>query len=111
MSKHTPGPWELKRDPMHYDTLTSIEGGGKNSRFGLPRELMVEIGGYAGNQTAESNARLIAAAPEMLQILQELEFVLEDKNGDAVLCPICCERLTHADDCKLGNILKKVEND
>lgn len=65
--------------------------------------------GPHGEEEFMSNARLIAAAPEMLELLKELEFVLEDENGDAVLCPVCTERMTHAEDCKLKELLRKVE--
>lgn len=73
-AKHTPGPWELTGDPCHFDTLTSVRGGPSEIRGkGLKwRQLMVEIGGYADPATAEANARLIAAAPDLLEALQEL---------------------------------------
>jgi len=68
--KHTPGPWELKSDPAHYDTLSSIEGGGMKNRPRCNRELMAEVGGFADVKTQESNARLISAAPDLLEALE-----------------------------------------
>lgn len=68
-SKHTPGPWEARRDPSHFGTLSSVVGGGdKPGR--LNRELMVEVGGFGSLQTQEANTLLIAAAPELLEALE-----------------------------------------
>ena len=80
--EHTPGPWELTVDPCHYDTMTSIHGGpaeirGKGIEW---RQMMVEVGGYADPSTAEANARLIAAAPDMLEALDRV-FVAATRIG------------------------------
>jgi hypothetical protein len=70
MSKHTPGPWDLESDPCHFDTLSSIVGGA--GRLTPPRrQLMVEVGGHAGYAEQEANARLIAAAPDLLEALEK----------------------------------------
>ena len=68
--KHTPGPWEVRADPSHYDSFTTVVAGSGEQRKGMLRELIVEIGGWAGIETAEANARLIAAAPDMLEALK-----------------------------------------
>lgn len=81
--KHTPGPWELKSDPCHYDTLSSIEGGkSKESAFRQHprRELMAEVGGFADFRTQEANARIISAAPDLLDAL-ELVISTHDNGG------------------------------
>ena len=65
----TQGPWKVESDPCAYDTLTTVTGGGSDRVLNLTRELIVEVGGYAGYETAESNAALIAAAPEMYEML------------------------------------------
>jgi len=70
--KHTPGPWEVRADPSHYDSFTTVVAGSGEQRKGMLRELIVEIGGWAGIETAEANARLIAAAPDMLEALKSL---------------------------------------
>lgn len=67
--KHTPGPWDVECDPSHFGTMTTIVGGGNRDKF-LPREMMVQVGGYAGMQAAEANARLIAAAPELADLCE-----------------------------------------
>lgn len=69
MSKHTPGPWALRRDPGHFDSLTEITGGicGNTKPFRFTLE--VSIGGDTDIHTLEANARLIAAAPDLLEAL------------------------------------------
>ena len=58
MSKHTPGPWRYKADGGNYMLIfcSNDEGWGDNLR------------GYCG----EANARLIAAAPDLLEALTAL---------------------------------------
>ena len=71
MSKHTPGPWALRRDPGHFDSLTEITGGicGNTKPFRFTLE--VSIGGDTDIHTLEANARLIAAAPDLLEALEQ----------------------------------------
>lgn len=57
----------------------------------------------------EQCGRLIAAAPEMLEMLKELEFPVKDTSGFHVLCRFCQGRMEHAPDCKLGKLLREVE--
>lgn len=77
MSKHTPGPW-----------VAQIDKHIKRGRKPLPRMALVMVGGgqaidctYSGVDFEESaaNARLIAAAPEMLEALKAALGFLEDE--------------------------------
>ena len=67
MSKtaHTPGPWRVHCDPCHYDTASDV-----SSDCG---QLFASVGGKAGWQEQEANARLIAAAPDLLEALFEAD--------------------------------------
>jgi hypothetical protein len=65
----TPAPWDIESDSCAYDTRTTVVGGGKIGGLILPRELIIQVGGYADWKTAEANATLIAAAPEMYEML------------------------------------------
>lgn len=79
-AKHTPGPWHVKSDPFHFDTLSSIVGGekrGDGKRF-PSHELNAEVGGFADFEIQEANARLIAAAPDLLEALEEAEKCLAE---------------------------------
>jgi hypothetical protein len=53
-TKWTKGPWKLKRDPSHFDSLSSVYAGEQN---------VAEIAGTFDEQ--EPNAHLIAASPEL----------------------------------------------
>lgn len=79
MSKHTPGPWWLGRDPSHFGSLTSITGG-SDSTGGI--RSVAEVGGLDIDE-AEANARLISAAPDMLEVLKKLDDLRNEwRNND-----------------------------
>lgn len=65
MSKHTPGPWEWNKNYRGLDG----PGGAVILEY-APYEGMW-VPDYAGDWS-EANARLIAAAPELLEALQDL---------------------------------------
>lgn len=68
MSKHTPGPWQVVADPLHYDTLTTVIAGDKGINLREPPyELYVQVGGWADVERLGANTRLIAAAPDLLE--------------------------------------------
>lgn len=75
MSKHTPGPWVKK----------GIHWTGKNNEI-----VFVSNGPAFGSESdfesAKANARLIAAAPELLEALEDLcECILETRGPSATL--------------------------
>jgi hypothetical protein len=64
MSQHTPGPWEIDQAIRHGFTVYSQQAG-------FIVGYMDEEGRY-GAVESEANARLIAAAPDLLEALEEL---------------------------------------
>ena len=80
MSKHTPGPWQWTQ---HFDPTISIYKDG----FGQIARLYDSSAG-----TGKANARLIAAAPDLLDALQRL---LNAEN-DEYLTPIGVRNLARA---------------
>jgi hypothetical protein len=63
MSKHTPGPWQVftTKDGTRFIGIGDADGVGvTDPRFGL----------WRGGQEREANARLIAAAPDLLEALK-----------------------------------------
>ena len=76
MSKHTPGPWEASHD-IDANCVATITSGW----------VVVSIGADPNKFDAESDARLIAAAPKMLEALEETVYMRgipdddEAKNG------------------------------
>ena len=65
MSKHTPGPWEIEEDSADYSS------GGRWFVVG-PAEVYYPYNDSAKEKEATANARLIAKAPEMLGMLQNI---------------------------------------
>lgn len=57
-AKHTPGPWSTASDPCHFDSQTTVVAA-NGAR-------VAEVTGSAFDE-AEANARLIAAAPDLLE--------------------------------------------
>jgi type VI protein secretion system component VasF len=67
-AKHTPGPWEVHPTTLH-PAVRSV--GTANA---APRRICT-VGSMNGNPVDERNARLIAAAPELLEAAIELKDV------------------------------------
>jgi hypothetical protein len=93
-SKHTPGPWHFRQsftdgEPSAYEVDAGAPG-----RFNV-----CTVAAGAGQvETEEANARLIAAAPDMLHALElakaELdkmgcEHDCESMGPNVPLCPVC----------------------
>ncbi len=69
MSKHTPGPWRVGSSSVGGPTITTTD---KRSTIADIRTFGgVHCGGPQHPET-DANARLIAAAPELLEALQDL---------------------------------------
>ena len=65
-TKHTPGPWRTKREGFSTVYVEArIDGG-------LIQEVAACGPTEAGLEQQEANARLIAAAPDLLEALQEM---------------------------------------
>lgn len=79
MSKHTPGPWVFGQDGY------SLGNGVVYSRHpnGNPKDICT-VSGWAGEKIA--NARLIAAAPDLLDALENCEKRLTNMVGMSDLC-------------------------
>lgn len=97
---HTPGPWEFDTD-----VVQPVEGefaGCHICRLTLPHDGLTAV--------RDANARLIAAAPEMLAALKIAEWGAESpRYGPS--CP-CCESFRsegHESDCVLAAAIAKAE--
>jgi hypothetical protein len=66
MSKYTQGPWKLLEGPIPYPVIT--DGNGKN----IVNVCGNDMGASLSREENEANARLIAAAPDMLRMLKRL---------------------------------------
>ena len=95
MSKHTPGPWEAdsnyifsKELPKSYD--------------------LIAMAIYTKYNLGHDNAKLIAEAPVMLDLLKEAEWVTGEDS--ITFCPICNNTggVRHKDTCQLNELLTKL---
>ena len=80
-TNHTPGPWEVIEAPEGTRTFFRVQSGG-----GLPiarvSHYIADDGEYIDG--GEANARLIAAAPDLLDALKNAVKVLERKAPDSL---------------------------
>lgn len=100
MSKHTPGPWKVdKVIRAKYDELSGEKKPDEVSLFIYPDNVKKENFNLAAINTycvpeSEANARLIAAAPDLLEALKDaLEFI----------------RPQYGYDCRLADLLKRAD--
>jgi len=75
MSKHTPGPWEIKR---HFDPGYKFISAQKHTALA---QVVWRMEDEDRSPVCEANAHLIAAAPELLEALQNLLKVHEGEGG------------------------------
>lgn len=121
--KHTPGPWEAKWNysagPPHEHGVLVMRALGKLGESEMlsgrviakvPEPTSTSIGGQC-----EANARLIAKAPEMLELLKRMVTDIEVETKKETYCPSCqnpvAEDLQHDEDCavtKAKAILKEL---
>lgn len=90
MGAHSPGPWSVH---PHF-----------SSRVIGPDESKIADVSYRPHTEEDANARLIAAAPEMLEMLRRLEW-----EADEEYCLACgnLERSGHMPDCELSALIRK----
>ena len=70
MGKHTPGPWEIRRNKAGYPYSIHAPNGdsGPGGIQDITRWASI---GFPSSSEGEANARLIAAAPMLLEALEE----------------------------------------
>jgi hypothetical protein len=89
MTKHTPGPWEIKRHP---DSGYKFISGPKHSGLAQVVWCMEE---EERSPECEANAHLIAAAPELLEALQKVFQAMND-DMPVRLRKVCYEAIAKA---------------
>ena len=72
-TKHTPGPWVLGDSDLYCSSL-SVHCGTRQGHTTICRMVSLEYG--VGIGEVEANARLISAAPELLEALQSAHMAL-----------------------------------
>lgn len=88
---HTPGPWEKCHDHPNPDTARSIayiraRGSERSNEIATVYGCN---GAWGGDMTPEFNARLIAAAPDMLEALWHADLILSALSGGGNVFDSC----------------------
>ena len=95
MGEHTPGPWSIGYGDADFLVIEA----------GIDEEVAcIEMEDHGACPTAEqsANALLIAAAPDLLAVLESLEWVRLSLDGEHVdYCPWCGDNADdgHSDTC------------
>lgn len=78
--KHTPGSWEVVRPPHRKGLTSALMEDNPNAILIISRStawpLGTSIAALSESEEGKANARLIAAAPAMLEALEDAEFSL-----------------------------------
>lgn len=108
-AKHTPGPWIA-----NCFMVVAPNGKSKNSMSYMygGQEVCHTGGGKASNEEAEANARLIAAAPDLLAACKAVEWIYMPRTLE-LRCPKCGRRIDngHAPDCQLAAAIRAAEGE
>lgn len=86
---HTPGPW--------FNDGTDIMAEDNFCVATVHRPRMDDEGTYMSNGRANANARLIAAAPELLAALKRIEHKWRSGDGSFSVGELCREMIAHAE--------------
>ena len=77
MSKHTPGPWLTDRNNVHAGQIATIHHCLGNDWIEIWTDKWADTSLEEAEAVQEANARLIAAAPELLELLSR--YVRQDR--------------------------------
>ena len=80
MSKHTPGPWHLRVDPIHQGQYFI-----RVQSYGFAPLATVRGDKRSTLKDSEANARLIAAAPDLLKALKAIVKSLADQDDEGLI--------------------------
>lgn len=93
--KTTSGKWEYYEEHLGDEKINFMFHSVKDQNG-------INIGRFHDKEIAE----LIAKAPEMLELLKELQYCNYVEAEDSH-CPKCGQHYSHAPNCKLGKLLKE----
>lgn len=89
MSKHTPGPWKADTPRFGYQNVRQDPADWDGRGYQLICTVPQSKKGTNYGEMFEANARLIAAAPELLEALKRLLATINPGNADS-----------HSNDCR-----------
>lgn len=71
-TKHTPGPWNVSIAFAEDHPRIQIKSDNEILKVGPANGVAVCLAGYVQNEESQANAKLIAAAPELLEALKQI---------------------------------------
>lgn len=114
-----PEPWvscdcskcKGKKIPQHHQLRH--QGITKSGIAPMPERIKLMGQWWRPEEEGAANAHLIAAVPDMLAMLEELEWSDFDQRSECFVCPLCLSSQDegHDADCKLGNLLKRIKGE
>jgi hypothetical protein len=102
-SQASPGPWQLAEtdDPGACGGKRRVITSADNI------EIMDDLDYYPNAPVSDADWHMIAAAPEMRELLTELEWSGTSYFDGGSQCPSCGGYPTHEDGCQLARVLRK----
>lgn len=92
MNKHTPGPWTIREYQDYTGSGVEIAQSGSNPRLHIVRDIMGD-----NIEQSDANARLIAAAPELLTMLTRvMDEVMMSEEVFSKLAPLTLKQARDA---------------
>lgn len=85
--QHTPGPWHHDKRGYPHPDVKAANGRNVACTWGVNNQPKTKEAAEAQKQIARANARLIAAAPELLDALKDAKELLENmgiKEGETL---------------------------
>jgi hypothetical protein len=95
-AEYTPGPWEIDDTaPNSYlRIIGNIDGDAYDD--GSPRHIYTHVCDVLDNEQEEANARLIAAAPELLDALEESILAMQKVYDQSEMAHVVMDELERA---------------
>jgi hypothetical protein len=87
MTTHTPGPWFINTGPYEYCGARIDGSNGRSLAHAVQRDSHPTIGQGIPQAEADANARLICAAPDLLEALIAIRSI-EFGHSDADICKV-----------------------
>lgn len=75
-TNHTPGPWTILTEGSEDDCIVRTVMGSRKAARHMNEVACITTGSF-DDQTEQANAKLIAAAPELLEVAQEFDKYIE----------------------------------
>jgi hypothetical protein len=116
---HTPGEWTYDADQLWTDEHNAIVRESIPDYQNTYPIILVRAGGFfvadcGCHEYTKANARLIAAAPDLLAACEDVEWVsMNDDGPEMIACPMCyhSKEEGHKSDCRLSAAIARARGE